>query len=142
MRRIAIFAAVLAVAGVTAGSLGASDTRGPACTNIIFGDFGYNATTGNFGGSEMLAAAACSTYTLNVYDASGVTLLAHLTGTIDPFDATMTTIAFPTTNVGAGRSGVCIIGTSTWSEHIADYAPNTGCFFIEAGSAGGNQGFS
>jgi hypothetical protein len=143
MRRIAIFAAVLAVAGVTASSLGASDTRGPACTNITSGDFGYNSTTGNFGGSETLAAAACSTYELDVYDASGTTLLAHLTGTIDPLDPSMTTIAFPTTNVGANRTGVCIIGTSTWSEHIADYAPNPpGCFFVDATSSGGSQGFS
>ena len=142
MRRIAIFAAVLAVAGVTASSLGASDTRGPACTNIIFGDFGYNATTGNFGGSELLAAGACSTYTLDVYDATGTTLLAHLTGTVDPFDASMTTITFPTTNVGTGRNGVCIIGMSTWSSHVADRAPDTGCFFVDATSGGGSQGFS
>ena len=92
MRRMAIFAAVLAVAGVTASSLGASGTRGTACTNITFGDFGYSATTGNFGGSELLAAAACSTYTLDVYDSSGTTLLAHLTGTVDTSDASMMTI--------------------------------------------------
>jgi hypothetical protein len=138
MKRIAILAVTLVTAAVCAGSVAASDTRGPACANIIAGDFGYSADTGAFGGTMTLAAAACSDYELDIYDASGTTLLQHLSGTVDPNDSTMTTISFSTT-VSSGLSGVCIVGTSSWKGHVADVAPNSGCFFVEAGGAGGGQ---
>lgn len=144
MRRFAILAAALVVCGVTASSIGASDTRGPACTNIVFGDFGYNASTGAFGGTMTIAAAACSTYELDVYNGSTATgTPVHLDGTIDPNDPSMTTIVFSAT-LDPGMSGVCIVGTTTWKGHVADRAPDNApdCVFIEAGGSGGSQGFT
>jgi hypothetical protein len=145
MRRFAILAAALVVCGVAASPAGARDTRGgPACTDIVAGDFGYNALTGQFGGTMTLGAAACTTYELDVYN--GTTLIGtplHLIGAVDPNDPSMTTIVFSAT-VDIEQSGVCIVGTSTWKGRLADRAPdrNRDCIFVEAGSAGGNQGFT
>ena len=140
MRRITLLAASVFVAAVCAGTVGASDTRGPACTNITFGDFAYNQTTGEFSGYETLDAPACSDYELDIYDASGTTLLRHLNGTLDPEDQSMTTITFATT-LDPGLEGVCIVGTSSWKGHVADFAPDSGCLFVDPTSSGGGGGF-
>lgn len=140
MRGITLLAVSVVVAAVFAGTIGASDTRGPACTNITFGNFGYNQTTGEFSGYETLAAPSCTDYELDIYDASGTTLLKHLNGTLDPTDPSMMTITFATT-LDAGLDAVCIVGTSNWSGHIADRAPDSGCFFVDPTSSGGGGGF-
>jgi hypothetical protein len=144
MRRFAILAATLVVCGIAASPAGAGDTRGgPACTDIVFGDFGYS-STGAFSGTMILAAAACTTYELDVYN--GATLTGtplHLVGTVDPNDPTMTTIDF-SASLDPGMIGVCIVGTSSWKGRLADRAPDkrSDCVFIEADSSAGSQGFT
>jgi hypothetical protein len=142
---LALAVALAAVLVVPAATAKDKDYKGPACTNYVFGDAGYlydSATTGGTVEATMtLDAPACAstTYSLDIYNFSGASLLVpDVQGT-----ASGTTVTFSYTFAsGAPSDGVCLVAKSIRNGHVSDRAPDIGCEPFEAGSGGGNQGFS
>jgi hypothetical protein len=155
MKRIfLILVAALAATALVAGTGAASDTRGPACTNIVFGD-GFYITRdgdGNLLANPMLqwrvdfGEPNCSEVTtLYVYDSSDtekkplVKLKSKETG------STSITFTYTFNQVGGAAApadeNVCLVATTDWSGHVADRAPDSGCAIV-SGDGGPASGFN
>jgi len=148
-RLIALLTVGAAVAAVLAVPSGAVDTKGPPCANIVFGDGGYTSTPASLDWHFDLAAPSCAfvTYTLEIYDSTGTTLLA--THTVSG-DKVATSISFSQAFGGPGEpaaqpQGVCLVVTTSIRGHVADWAPDgaevasedDGCVPIVPDSGGG-----
>ena len=140
------FFALLAVGAAAAAALavpsGAVDTKGPACANIVFGDGGYTLSTAPpsllFGFDLDSPSCATVTYTLQIYDSEGTTLLA--THTISGVSGA-TGFDFSQTfdEATADPDGVCLVGITSLGggRHVADRAPDVGCALLPPDSSGG-----
>lgn len=136
------FLALLVVAAAAAAALavpsGAVDTKGPPCANIASGTGGYTVSPPDLLFFVTLEEPSCAavTYTLEIYDSTGTTLLA--TQTISGVSG-QTTLTFHETFEGttADPDGVCVVGTTSLGRHVADRAPDVGCSFIAPDSSGG-----
>ncbi len=144
MKRVFLtLVAVLATAAVAAASSTAAvpDPKGPPCTNFIFGDAGYNASTGLVTADMTLAAPACAgaTYLLDIYSFDGQTLLqADVVGT-----ASGTLVSFSHTfTSGAPSDGVCLVAESYFHGRLIDRAPESGCLPVDPTSGPSQGGFN
>jgi hypothetical protein len=137
-RLIALLAVGAAVAAVLAVPSGAVDTKGPPCADVVFGDGGYTLLTSppSLTFHFDLASPSCAavTYTLEIYDLSGTTLLA--TETISGVSGS-TSVNFSHTFSGVAPAGVCLVGTTSLGRHVADRAPDAGCAGYPADEPGG-----
>jgi hypothetical protein len=135
------FLALLAVAGAAAAALavpsGAVDTQGPPCANIASGDGGFvvTDTSSSLDWRFVLEARSCAvvTYTLDIYDLSGQTLLATETFT---GVSGATSLTFSET-FDEALAGVCLVGTTSIGRHVADRAPDAECLPVTPDSSGG-----
>jgi hypothetical protein len=148
MKRL-VLAVALAVAATVLASGSAlaapDDAKGPPCANIT----SYGAQTDYYNPAANpdlqftigLAARSCEsiTYTLEIYDLSGTTLLATVTQT---GTGSSSTVVFNYNFTGTAPSdGVCVVATTSRRGNVLDRAPNTGCAPMETGGAGGGGGF-
>ena len=142
-----IAAALISCAALAVPALAADpDTfQGPkqgTCVDIDSGDGGVG------GGSVNIVAKVLGTgcpvksplYRLDVYDATGVTLLAS-TNDATPLgeDATGTTIGL---SVPVSATTVCIVMTTGGGQHVFDRAPNDGCIALTTGGGAAFGGFN
>jgi hypothetical protein len=151
-RRIVGIAALAATAAVALGLSAAGvaappgDAHGPPCSDIFLVEPNYTGTVGGtgrvFGTLTTPRAISCvgGVYTVNVYDASGTTLLGSQTftgGTTDEFSYDITFADAPQV--------VCVFATSTVRGRITDTAPDDACDSPDAqreiGTGGGASGF-
>ena len=134
-RFLALLAVVAAAAAALAVPSGAVDTKGPPCANITFGDGSYIAPTLDW--RIDLKAPSCSfvTYTLEIYDLSGTTLLA--TETITNTEGAASLNFSHTFTSNAPTDGVCLVGTTSIANHVADRAPDGECVPVTPDGSGG-----
>jgi hypothetical protein len=125
-----------------AGATGTGDTNGPACRDLVSGNFTYS--TGNvFAGSISINAPACKnvTYTVVIESMVGTTTTTtSLLGTPGP-DPTL--LLLDPTTIADDDGTLCVYVTSSTGGHIVDRGPDAGCLpvVLESGSGGG-QSFS
>lgn len=146
---LAVFATA-AAAILAMPTSAAKDTKGPACTNITFGNYGYQRlATDDSGLGEAtitLDAPACdnASYFLDVYNFAGTG--NPLINDISPtsIDGTLVTFDFSFAPGTAPDDGVCLVAESRigGGGHVSDRAPDSGCRQVANGSAGGDGGFS
>jgi hypothetical protein len=133
-RFLALLAVGAAVAAALAVPSSAVDTQGPPCADITFGDGSYIAPSLDW--RVELAAPSCErvTYTLEIYDLSGQTLLA--TETISGDGEAILNFEHTFAD-GAPADGVCLVGTTSIARHVADRAPNGECVPVTPDGSGG-----
>jgi hypothetical protein len=140
-RLIALLAVGAAAAAVLAVPSVAGDTKGPPCANIVGGDGSYAYYEADLetplanpyvDWTFVLGAPACdvTTYTLEIYNLQGTTLLATLNEADVAFLYTFATGTAP-------AEGVCIVGTTFFRGRVADRAPDEGCAPLDPLSGGG-----
>jgi hypothetical protein len=124
-----VIAGVLAVAA-TATAAEVGDTKGPPCTNIVFGDPGYFSEVGTGTGTVTvtltLGAPACAeaTYLLDIYNFAGTQLLVN---DLTPSSVAGDTVTFSYTfTSGAPADGVCLSAQTYFRGRLADRAPDSG----------------
>jgi hypothetical protein len=154
MRHYRLIALVVALAAAlaipAAGSSAPSDqVKGPACGDITLFDpdqAGPPVYTTRPSGTATVyaqlttAKPSCSsmTYTINVYDAGGTTLL-----NTQQFAGDNATSAFSYSFSPAGApSQVCIAATSSRNGHVVDAAPNSGCYVMALDVSPGGSGLN
>ena len=139
MKRLVVaLTATLAAAALVAGTGSAGDKKGPPCTDIVFGDFGYADNgngTGTVSGYVLLATTHCGTTSYNLF----VQGLGSDAGEVDGVDATQINFSFTFASLPAS---VCVYVESVWRDHTSDRAPDTGCEVINKTDSGGGSGFS
>jgi hypothetical protein len=138
-----LVAAALALSAFASGAaaFGTGDSKGPACLDIVGGNFAYYATN-EFSGSISVAAPACNfaTYTLVVVSQVGATpTTTPIVGTVA---GDGTTILFDST-IADDDGTICAYVTSAIGGHVFDRGPDSGCIdFVREGGGGGGQSFS
>ena len=146
MKRLSLaLVLVLAATALAAGTGTAGDKKGPPCTDITAnGDTDYYnpSATPDLSWTFVLAAPSCdaATYLLDIYNFSGTTLLVD---DLAPTGISGNTVSFTYTfDEGTAPSdGVCLVGTTYHKGRLSDSAPDSGCFVVEVGGAGGIGGF-
>jgi len=139
MRKFIALAVLVGAVLVLPATLSAAGAQGPACTDVVGGD----GTTGGF--IADLAAAPCTfgseglvTYTFYVYTDSTMTTLLSSTTSYTPIGTNSLGFA-----VGSDSDGqVCVVLTTSIANHVADRAPDTGCWTVTTNGSGGFGGFS
>jgi hypothetical protein len=149
MRRlIALLAATFALT-VVAAALGApttGDVNGPNCADVVFGDVGYDSTTGtgNFTATFALAAPACANvdYTFYLFDGSAGSKWIRVRGTPDSSGD----VGFSYTFAAPAPNQICVYATTSRGERVFDFAPDggaAGCQTLDGLSgSGGGGGFN
>lgn len=141
---IALALLVGAVLALPATMSGAGDARGPACADVVDGDFIYlNGTTVILDAS--LAASPCTfgggrvSYTLDIYSGNSATepgtLLASTSSYTQPETLPATTIRLEKP-VAETDGVVCIVLTTSIGGHVIDRAPDSGCRVVTAATPG------
>jgi hypothetical protein len=160
-RLFLVVAAALAAAVLVTGTGTAGDVRGKKCTDISFGDGAYvTRTVPGDASSPPLAnpylewtvsfdQPNCSELTsLYVYDNSDTesSPLVTLTSTQTGVTSITFTYTFnsPYGVAAPADENICIVGTTSWSEHVADRAPNAdaGCLALSGIEGSPATGFN
>jgi hypothetical protein len=141
----------LSAAALAGGVQAASDTRGPACTNVVGGgdSLAYVSPgdgTGVVEATFELDAPACpdASYSLAIYTFNGTTRLVK---NVQPTSISGNIVFFHYEFAsGAPTDGVCLVGETEWKGHESDRVPDSGCAPVEntfnGGSAGGYGGWN
>jgi len=136
----------LAITALAAGIAGAGDTKGPPCANMTAADeTNYYRPTSSpqLQWVVILGAPACDsvTYTLDIYNFTGTTLLVD---NLAPTGIAGNTVTF-TYNFPSGTApsdGVCLAGETLHKGRLADSAPDGDlCFPVASSSSGGGGGY-
>jgi hypothetical protein len=145
-RFLLVLVPALAAAALVASSSMATDTRGPACVNVVNTDQAYVRDATNDSGQVevtlILDAPACddASYSLDIFDFSGRPRLAQ---GLEPATVSGNFVTF-TYSFAAGTApdqGICFVAETFYKGHLADIAPDSGCFQVaEGGGSGGGQG--
>jgi hypothetical protein len=147
-RLFLLVVAALAAASLAAGTSTAGDVKGKKCTDIVFGDGGYvtRDASGNPLANPYLQwtvsfnSPNCSDLTsLYVYDNSDTEPAPLVTLTSTETGVTSITFNYTFNEPGGAAAPsdgtICIVGTTQWSSHVADRAPDTGCLLLIGDSA-------
>jgi hypothetical protein len=145
-RLFLMLVAALAATVLVAGTGTAGDTRGKKCADIVFGDGAYvtretpgDATSPKLANPTLewrfdFAGLNCSELTtLYVYDdsATETSPLVTLTSTSSAASITFNyTFNSPYGVPAPADEDVCLVGTTDWSGHVADRAPDSGCLSL------------
>jgi hypothetical protein len=144
-RFLLMLVAAFAVAAVVAGSVAASDTKGPPCTNIISGTAGYAYDSSDSSGTVQaiileLGAPACAgeSYVVEIYDIGGANLLATANQDAVPGE-TQPAISYSFAAGTAPADGVCVVVETFYKKHLSDRGPDSGCFPVPPNEGGGGN---
>jgi hypothetical protein len=149
MKRLFLTLVIALAATTLAAGIGtAGDTRGKKCADITFGE-GDGYVTREIPGDETspklanptlqwivdFGAPNCSDLTtLYVYDNSDTETAPLVTLTSTQMGTTSITFAYTFNQPGGAAApadeNICIVATSTQSKHVADRAPDSGCFVL------------
>lgn len=148
-RLFVVLIAGLATAALLAGTgTGAPpEVKGPPCANIanhLQTDYYNTAENPDLQWTFVLEGRSCAfiTYTLQIYNATGTTLLDTVTLT---GDGSSNQVVFNYNFDGtpaADPDGVCLAGMTSMGERVLDTAPDAAnCFPVEHGGSGQSGGF-
>jgi hypothetical protein len=148
-RLLLVLTAGLAAAALVAGTgAGAPpEVKGPPCANIenrLQTDYYNTAEDPDLQWTFVLGGRSCAavTYTLEIYDDAGTSLLDTVTLT---GDGSSNQVVFNYNFDGtpaADPDGVCLAGTTRIGERVLDTAPDgANCFPVEHGGSGQSGGF-
>jgi hypothetical protein len=147
-RLLLVLIAGLATAALLAGTVTGAppEVKGPPCANIanhLQTDYYNTAENPDLQWTFVLDGRSCApaTYTLEIYDDTGTSLLDTVTLTGDG-SSNLVQFNYNFTDVAPDPEGVCLAGTTSIGDRTLDTAPDgAACFPVEHGGSGQSGGF-